>query len=256
VLEVLGDRARADVEGAGYRVVGAALSRQFQHLELTIGEAAEVGGRRRLKRRAGSVPSAGAAHGAVQRPGEHAEDRAVFLAEIPPGPVQRNPGEHAVAGWQREGDLVLDADRPEELGVDAEPVELLLADHIADPDWLVVAGLAEMSDQRVLVQVRGERGHVGVDERVCRVLADPQVAGGRPDPDLVVDHNVTADKRGQPGQDEVIGPGRVLDVGEAVHELRGPTQQVQRDIRAHHPPGCQRPLSAQSTYRRFRTLLV
>jgi hypothetical protein len=256
VLEVLGDRARADVEGAGYRVVGAALGCQFQHLQLTVGEAVEVGGHCRLQCGTGRMPPAGAVHGVVQRPGEHAEHRPVSLGEIPPGPVQRNPGEHAVAGWQREGNLVLDPDRPEKLGVDAEPAELLLADHIADLDRLVVAGFADVSDQRVLGHMRSERRHVGQFDPSGRVFPDPYLPGGGTEPDLVVDNDVTADKPGQPGQNQVIGLGRVVDVGEAVHELCGPTQHVKRDIHAHDPPGCQRPLSAQSTYRRFRILLV
>jgi len=132
---------------------------------------------------------------------------------------------------------VLDPHRPEELRVDAEAVELLLADHIADLDRLIVASLADVVDQRVLGHMLSERGHVGLGDPACRVFRDPHLPGGGPEPDLVVDDDVTADKPGQPRQNQVVGTGRVLDVGEAVHELRRPAQHLKRDVHAHNPPG-------------------
>jgi hypothetical protein len=177
-------------------------------------------------------------HGPADRPGEHAEDRAVRLGEILPRPVQRHPHEHAVTGRQSEADLVLDPDRPEEVRVEAEPVELLLAEQIADLDRLVVAGLVDVVDQRMLVHVGHERGRVGLGQPAGRVFGDPQLAAAGFEPDLVVDNHVTADQPGQPRQNQVIGPGRVVEVGQAVHELRRPPQHLERDVHAHHPPGC------------------
>jgi hypothetical protein len=227
VLKVLGDGARADVDDAGDGDVGAALGGKPQDLKLAVGQARDMGGRRRLERGTGIAARLRAVHGAVQRPGEHAEDRAVLLGEIPAGPVERDRGEQAVAGRQVKADLVLDPDGAEELGVDAQVVELLLAEHIADLDRLGVAGLVDVVDQRVLGHVCRERFHVGLGQPASRVVGSPYLALRGPEPDLVVDHDVAGDQAGQSRQDHIVGPGRVVDVGQAVDELRRAPQCLQ-----------------------------
>jgi hypothetical protein len=82
VLEVLGDRARADVDGPGDGQVGPALGGHPQDLQLTIGEAGQAIG---LGRHGGpgiaapARPSQRVAH----RRHDRAQQRGIGRAELP-----------------------------------------------------------------------------------------------------------------------------------------------------------------------------
>jgi len=84
-------------------------------LELTVGQAGQVGGARRGQGGVRAVPAANAAHGRAQRRHEDTQHLAIGPGEVGSGPVERYPDYLAVGGRQAEGHLVLDGNMPEEL---------------------------------------------------------------------------------------------------------------------------------------------
>jgi hypothetical protein len=95
---------------------------------------------------------------------------------------------------------VLDRNVAEELRVNAQPVELLAAEEIADPGRIGCAGRPVVGQQRVLVQMFLEycdRGRVEAAERIFGVIAEMI----RQEPDFVVCRDVAAHQVGHAGQD-------------------------------------------------------
>jgi hypothetical protein len=236
VLEVLGDGARADADGAGDRLVGAALSRQPEDLELAVGEAGQAVRAGRRHGDMSAVPAARAPHRVAQRSRDGAQHVAIGVREVPLCPVERDGDDLAIpCGGQGEGDLVLDRNVAVELRVEAQVVEFPVAEEIADLGRLIGTGSTVVGKHRVLVQVRLEHDEAGRVKAARRVIG---VIGQliRPGPDLVVRHDIAADQVSQPGQDQVGRPGKQLKIGHAVEELHCPTQRLQRNVHARHPP--------------------
>lgn len=135
VLEVLGDGARDDVEGAGDGQVGAAARGELEDLYLAVGQAGETAGPRRRQGGTGAVPIARPPERIAQRLLDGAEHGAV-LGEVASGPAHREGGHPAFGhGGHAEGNLVINGYVPEILRVNAQPVESLPADEVADLGW-------------------------------------------------------------------------------------------------------------------------
>jgi hypothetical protein len=109
VLEVLGDRARAHVEGAGDGNVGAAARREPQDLHLAVGQVGQAAGPRRRQRGTRAVPIARPPHRVGQRRADRRQHGAIILGKVSACPVQRDRRDPAVlAVRQAERNLVLD----------------------------------------------------------------------------------------------------------------------------------------------------
>jgi hypothetical protein len=109
VLEVLGDGARADVEGAGDGEVGAAVGRELQDLYLAVGQIGQTVGPRRRQRGTRAVPITRPPQRVAQRRAERCQHGAIILGKVSACPVQRDRRELTVlAAGQAERNLVLD----------------------------------------------------------------------------------------------------------------------------------------------------
>jgi hypothetical protein len=159
VLEVLGDRARADVDGPGYGQVGPAPGGHAQHFQFAIGQVGQATG---LGRHGsdGVAPPGGPPQRVAHRHHDRAQQRGVDRAELPLRPAQRDADPLAVLhARQDERDLVIGRDVAEVFAVNAQLPESLAADDIADPDGPAGAGIQQLVlHQRVLV-------HVGLKDR-------------------------------------------------------------------------------------------
>ncbi|HUA31009.1 MAG TPA: hypothetical protein VMC03_19155 [Streptosporangiaceae bacterium] len=220
MLEVLGDRARADVDGPGYGQVGPAPGGHPEDLEFAIGQVRQaIGFGRHGRHRV--APPAGSPQGVAHRQHDRVQQRGIGRAELRLRPAQRDADRPAVLpARQGERDLVIGRDVAEVLAVDAELPEPLTADHIADPDGPADAGSQPLVlHQRVLV-------HMGLKDRegfrvqaACRifgVLAEPIRLGSH----FLVCSDITADQAGEAGQEKVRCSVRLVQICEAVHELR------------------------------------
>jgi hypothetical protein len=229
VLEVLGDRARADVDGPGDGQVGPALGRHPQDVQLTIGEVGQAVG---LGRHGGpgtaspGRPPQRVAHRRYDR----AQQRGISRAELPVRPAQRDADQLAVLrARQGERDLVIGRDVAEVLAVDAQPPESLTADHVADPGGPAAADGQFVRHQRVLVHVGlkdREGGRVQAARRIFGVMTEPIRLGTH----FLVCSDITADQAGESGQYKVGCSVRLVQICEAVDELRGSVQSVQRNM--------------------------
>jgi hypothetical protein len=230
VLEVLGDRARADVDGPGYGQVGPPGRRQLQHVHLALGE---VGQAVRLGRNGGHgvASPAGSPQRVAHRQHDRAQQRGVGRAELPLRPAQRDADAPAVLRTrQGERDLVIGRDVTEVLAVDAQLPESLAADYIADPHRPAGAGSQLLVlHQRVLVHMGLEDLEGARVQAACRIFAvmtKPIRLGSH----FLVCSDITADQAGQAWQDEVGRPVRLVQVCEAVYELRCSVQRIQRNM--------------------------
>jgi hypothetical protein len=180
---MLGDRARADVELACDRPVGAAARSKLQNLCFAVGQVGECAGIRRQGRSC-TAPIAHPPQPVVQRFLDRAEDRAVVVAEVAPGPAQRERGDQAVVrgGRHAERNLVINRNMSEILRVNVQPVELLPGDKVAYLGGPAGTGGAVMNEQGMLVQVGLENryssrvkavvGKIGVTTQTVRIEAD------------------------------------------------------------------------------------
>jgi hypothetical protein len=238
VLEVLGDGTRADVDGPGDGQVGPPLRGHLQHLELTVGEVGQaiVVGRRDGAAR--PLPAARPPQRVAQLSGHDAQQRAVGLGEVRPGPVEGDALHPAVAfRWQGEGDLVLYRNMPEKLRVKTQAVKFGAIKKVAYLDRPAVAPDAEVGKQRMLIQMcleSGKRGRVHGLSWIFGVIGR-LILRAR---DLVICDDIGADKRGQARQRDLghfVWAVRLIQVGEAVDELHGPIERVQRNIHVCAP---------------------
>jgi hypothetical protein len=115
VLEVLGDRARTHVEGAGDGKVGAAARRELQDLYLAVGQVGQAVGPRRRQRGTRAVPIARPPHRVGQRRSDRRQHRAIILGKVSACPVQRDGRELTVLSVrQAERNLVFDRNMAKE----------------------------------------------------------------------------------------------------------------------------------------------
>ena len=154
------DRPRADPERRGDVAARLAGEHPPGHLRLADGEAprderVDVG-RGRLTRWAGSrrdelgVGDRVAVALDEERP--RAVDQVAFGVGVIPLVATQGDAEKSLrCGGERERDLVLDAERPVELGVDGGGAQLVLADDVREAVRPAVAGLPVALDQRVLM---------------------------------------------------------------------------------------------------------
>jgi hypothetical protein len=230
VLEVLGHRARADADRARDGQVRPAGRRQLEHLHLPVGELGQTVAGVRRHGATGPLPAAGPPQRGGERLGQDAYQRPVGLGEVRPGPVEGDGRHPAVARWrQREDDLVLDRDMPEELRINPEPVKLLAINKVADLDRTVIARGPEVNEQRMLRQVGLESPEESRVHRSSRIFGVMRWLA-RPVRDFVVGDGIAADHRGQAGQGELGHTARLVNIRQAVGELRGPAQRVQRNM--------------------------
>jgi hypothetical protein len=173
VLEVLGHRARADVDRAGDGHVGPPGRGQIQHLHLAageIGQAVGLGGHRRP----GPVPRRRPPQRIAHRRHDRAQHPAVLVPELPARPAQRDADLFAIArAGHGERDLVVGRDMTEVLGVDPQPAKSLPADHVADLGRPGAVGIT-VDHERVLWEVAledAERGRVQAARRIFNVIA-------------------------------------------------------------------------------------
>ena len=149
---------------------------------------------RRAERLAGLLTAAGAEQRGDQRGPQDAEQGPILVGEIAVAPAQGHADHLLIGARQADGDLVLDGYAAEELGVDAQSVESVEAEKIADHHRFARAGGAVVVDQRVLV-------HVGREDRLGRrVEPAGRVVGvaclARGWPDFVVGNDVAAHQPG------------------------------------------------------------
>jgi hypothetical protein len=110
---MLGDRARADVERAGDRLVGAASRGEPEDLYLAVGQRGHGVGLRRRQRGTRALPVARPPQRVAQRRAERGQHGAIIFGKVPACPVQRDRREPAVlVARQVERDLVLDRNVP------------------------------------------------------------------------------------------------------------------------------------------------
>jgi hypothetical protein len=106
---MLGDRARADVERAGDRLVGAAARGELEDLYLAVGQRGQGVGPRRRQHGARALPITCPPQRVAQRCAERCQHGAIILGEVPACPVQRDRRELTVlVVRQAERNLVLD----------------------------------------------------------------------------------------------------------------------------------------------------
>lgn len=202
MLEVLGDGTWADVEGAGDGQVGAAARGELEDLDLAVGQVGETVGPRGRQGGPRAVPIVRPPERIAQRLLDRAEHRAVLLGEVASGPAHRERGHPACGhGGHAEGNLVINGYMSEILRVNAQPVEPLPADNVADLGWPVPTRAAVMNKQGMLVQVgleyrdgsrvKAARRKFGVITKMSWIAAD-----------LLVCHDITAHQAGQPWQDK------------------------------------------------------
>jgi hypothetical protein len=108
VLEVLGDRARADVEGAGDRPVGPAARGELEDLYLAVGQGGQSVGPRPRQRGTRALPITRPPQRVAQRRAERCQHAAIILGKVPACPVQRDRRETVMVVRQAERNLVLD----------------------------------------------------------------------------------------------------------------------------------------------------
>jgi hypothetical protein len=106
---MLGDRARADVERAGDRLVGAAARGELEDLYLAVGQGGQGAGPRRLQSGTRALPITRPPQRVAQRRAERCQHGAIILGKVPACPVQRDRREPTVmVVGQAERNLVLD----------------------------------------------------------------------------------------------------------------------------------------------------
>jgi hypothetical protein len=106
---MLGDRARAHIEGAGDRLVSAAARGELEDLHLAVGQGRQAVGPRRSQRGSRALTIARPPQRVAQRRAECCQHGAIILGEISACPVQRDRREVAVlVVRQAERNLVLD----------------------------------------------------------------------------------------------------------------------------------------------------
>ena len=153
VLEVLGHGPRADLQGMGDGGVGAAVSDEPQDLDLALGQSGKPAVGHRGERLPGLLTSAGPVQGGVQRGPEHAEQGAIVVGEVAAAPVHCDADDLLFGAGQADGHLMFDGYAAEELGVEAEAVESLLGEKVADHHRLPAAGGTVVVDQWVFVHM-------------------------------------------------------------------------------------------------------
>ena len=153
VLEVLGNGPRADLQGMGNGGVGAAVSDESQDLDLALGQSGKPVGGHRGKRLPGLLTSAGLVQGGVQRGLQHAKQGAILIGEVVAAPVHCDADDLVFGAGQADGHLIFDGYAAEELGVEAEAVESLLGEKVADHYRLPAAGGTVVVDQWVFVDM-------------------------------------------------------------------------------------------------------
>lgn len=176
----------------------------------------------------GALASSGAQQRGHQRVAEEAEQVTVGLGEVAAGTIERDADDLRIWAWHAEGDLVLDGNMPEELGVQAEAVEASSAEEVADLDWLAVTGGPVVVDQRVFVYVRGEDRQAGRWDGAGWIAGGAHVNGCGAD--LVVCQGVAADQLGQAGERKLGEARGVVKLSKAVNQPQGPLRGVQRYV--------------------------
>jgi hypothetical protein len=83
-------------------------------------------------------------------PSEQVKAQAIPLAEVAPGPIERNSQHEGRWSRERERDLVLDADSPVQLVVQSEAVKLARRQEVGDLDGSAVGVPPEVGDRRML----------------------------------------------------------------------------------------------------------
>jgi hypothetical protein len=236
---MLRDGARADVEGTRDGRVGTAERSEAQDMNLPVGQAVENARSGRAEALAGTVSLAGPLDGVDQRATQDAEQRSVVFAEVAAGPVERDADDLAARARDTEGNLVLDRDVPEHLGVKPEAVETLMAEKITDLDGLVIAGSPVVHDKRVLVRENGEGRQAVRCHHVARVRDDVHLTRLRAD--LVVTQAVAANQAAQPRQSEFREPRGFVEFAEAVDQPHGLLKSAQRYVHGCPPRSLARP---------------
>jgi hypothetical protein len=239
VLEVLGDGPRADVHRPGDGEVGPALRGHLQHLQLAVGEVGQAVVGFRCHRGPGPLSVARPPQRLAQLSGHDAQQRAVGLGEVGPGPVEGDAFHPAVAlPRQGEGDLVLYRNMPEKLRVKSQSMKFLTIEKVAYLDRLAIAHDAEVGEKRMLIQMGLESRESGRVHRLSRIFGVIRSLIGHAR-NLVICDDIGANKCGQAGQGDLghlVRPVRVIQVGEAVDELHGLLERVQRNIHMYAPP--------------------
>jgi hypothetical protein len=230
VLEVLGDGARADVHRPGDGQVGPAQRGHLQDLQFTVGEVGQAVAGIGCQGGAGPLAAAGPPQGVAHRFGQDAQQRPVGLAEVRLSPVKGDRRQSAVVRrGQREDDLVLNRDVPEKFRVKTQPMKLVAIEKVAYLDGLAAARGAVVGEQRMLVKERlegRERCRVHRFSWILRVIGR-LIRAVR---NLVVCDDIRSHQPGQARQRELghfVRPVRLVQVGEAVKELRCSVERVQ-----------------------------
>jgi hypothetical protein len=133
VLQVLGDGPRADLQPMGDGGVGTAVSDKSQDLDLALGQIGKPAASRRGQRLPGLLASASPEQGSAQREPEHAVQGAIVVGEVVTPPVHGHADNLLLGAEQADGYLVFDRCGAKELCIQAEAVESLPGEEVADP---------------------------------------------------------------------------------------------------------------------------
>ena len=113
--------------------VGTAVSDKSQDLDLALGQIGKPAASRRGQRLPGLLASARPEQGSAQREPEHAVQGAIVVGEVVTPPVHGHAGNLLLGAGQADGYLMFDRCGAKELCIQAEAVESLPGEEVADP---------------------------------------------------------------------------------------------------------------------------
>ena len=113
--------------------VGTAVSDKSQDLDLALGQIGKLAASRRGQRLPGLLASASPEQGSAQREPEHAVQGAIVVGEVVTPPVHGHADNLLLGAGQADGYLMFDRCGAKELCIQAEAVESLPGEEVADP---------------------------------------------------------------------------------------------------------------------------
>lgn len=207
ILEMLANRSGGDPEGARYLRVRLSLGDELENLALAWREAVQPARHRR------GQPSAGCISPKLPQAREQeVEHGAIALAKAAIGAVELQAGVARAPGIDPEPDHVLDSERPRNLLVEPEAVELAPGEVVGELPGSV-GRREEVMRQIALVSLAHGTGHHSPG------LAHEDARGVAQRPPLVVGDDVTGNESPEPFEHDLWKRIRPLDLARLTQHL-------------------------------------